>query len=246
MNLKFIQPLLAAIRFITIIPVGKTDRFDPGGMVPFFPLVGLMIGFLLWIFDGMVAHLWSRPVVAVLDVVFLAALSGAFHLDGLADTADGLFSHRSREQAMMIMKDSRVGAMGLVTITLSLALKWAGITELGDPERLALIIVPAYARAGILFGIKFLPYGRPDGGTGHGFFENPLSIRAFSGLAVIVALSFFLGWMAIFINIMFTAITVVLLILFKKSMGCITGDMLGAMCEVTESVLFLMMAIHLT
>ncbi len=89
---------IAAIKFITILPLGKTIIYDPKGMVPFFPVVGIILGALVSIFDHGVSRLWPGSVVAILDVIFLVVLTGAFHLDGLGDTADGLLGHRSREK----------------------------------------------------------------------------------------------------------------------------------------------------
>ena len=142
-------------------------------MVPFFPVVGIILGTMLSIFDQAALRLWSEPVVAVLDVCLLIVLTGALHLDGLGDTADGLLGHRPREEALAVMKDSRIGVMGLSAIIVGLSIKWAGIMSLGAHRSLLLVIVPAYARGGMLFGMRFLEYGRPDGGTGHAFFKDP-------------------------------------------------------------------------
>ena len=112
---------LSAIKFITILPGGRSDDFDPARMTPFFPAVGLVLGALVAGFDWAATHLWGLSLVSLLDVVLLAILSGAFHIDGLGDAADGLFSHRSRARMLEIMKDSRVGVMGRVAIGAALA-----------------------------------------------------------------------------------------------------------------------------
>jgi adenosylcobinamide-GDP ribazoletransferase len=234
--------LISAIQFITILPIGKPGHFDPRGLIRYFPVVGIIVGAMVSFFDQIALHLWSRPVVGILDVVFLAVITGAFHLDGLGDAADGMLGIRSREKALLIMKDSRVGAMGLVAILCGFSIKCAGIAGLDANRALLLIIIPSYARAGMIFGVRFLKYGRPDGGTGHSFFEKPLTIRDFIWVMIPITLSFFLGWSALVINIAFAAIVSILLIYFKRRMGCITGDMLGTMTEVTESLLFLILS----
>ena len=234
--------LISAIQFITIIPVGRADTFDPPRMIPYFPVVGLLLGILTAVFDQFATALWSRPVASLLDVLFLAVLTGAFHLDGLGDSADGLLGQRSKEKALTIMKDSRLGTMGLVAIVFGLALKWAGIAGLDADRTLLLIIVPAYARAGMLFGMRFLEYGRPQGGTGLDFFKSKLDWSAFWGLSAPVVLSLFLGWTFIWLNLAFFTLTAVLVRYFKRRVGCITGDMLGAMAEVLESGLFLLIS----
>lgn len=234
--------LISAIQFITIIPVGRADTFDPPRMIPYFPVVGLLLGSLTAVLDQFATALWSRPVASLLDVLFLAVLTGAFHLDGLGDSADGLLGQRPREKALTIMKDSRLGTMGLVAIVFGLALKWAGIAGLDADRTLLLIIVPAYARAGMLFGMRFLEYGRPEGGTGLDFFKSKLAWSAFWGLAAPVVLSLFLGWAFIWLNLAFVTLTAILVWYFKRRIGCVTGDMLGAMAEILESGLFLLIS----
>jgi adenosylcobinamide-GDP ribazoletransferase len=234
--------LFSAIRFITIVPVGRSDLFEPKNLIPFFPVVGLLIGVALALFDQLVLRVWPAPAAAVLDVVFLVVMTGAFHLDGLGDAADGLFSHRPREKALLIMKDSRVGIMGLVAVVCVLALKWAGLAHLGEQRMLALIVVPALARAGMIFGIRFLPYGRPEGGTGHSFFDEPLELKAFIWLLVPVGLSLLMGWRGILLILVFGGLTAATLLFYRRQMACVTGDMLGAMTEVSEAVLFLALA----
>jgi adenosylcobinamide-GDP ribazoletransferase len=133
--------------------------------------------------------------------------------------------------------------MGLVAIVFGLALKWAGIAGLDENRALLLIIVPAYARAGMLFGMRYLEYGRPDGGTGVDFFKSKLELTAFWGFTAPVVLSMLLGWTAFWLNLSFVALTAVLIWYYKRRVGCITGDMLGAMAEILESGLFLLVSI---
>jgi adenosylcobinamide-GDP ribazoletransferase len=231
--------LISALQFITILPLGKTESFDPPKMIPYFPLVGILLGLLVAIFDSVVIRFWTLPVAALLDVIFLAVLTGAFHLDGLGDAADGLLSPRSKDEALEIMKDSRIGTMGLVAIVFGLALKWGGIAGLNFYRCILLIIIPAYARAGILFAMRFFPYGRSNG-TGKPFFAQKLALNHFWGLVLPVGLSLILGLKAIWLNLAFAIIIGMILLFYKKRMGCITGDMLGAMVEITEAGLFLM------
>jgi adenosylcobinamide-GDP ribazoletransferase len=218
--------------------MGKAKSFDPPKMVPYFPLVGILLGLLVAAFDTIVVRFWAPPVVALLDIILLAVLTGAFHLDGLGDTADGLLGPRSRDEALEIMKDSRIGTMGLVAILFGLAIKWGGIAGLDAHRSIILILIPAYARAGILFGMRYLPYGRPDG-TGKPFFNEKLSWMHFWGLLLPIGLSLLLGLKALWLNMAFAIIIGSILFFYKKRMGCITGDMLGAMTELTEAGLFL-------
>lgn len=236
--------LIAAIQFITILPVGKHGKFQPEKMIPFFPVVGILLGLMVSLLDQIVLLIWSKPVASLLDVLFLIIITGAFHLDGLGDTADGLYGHRTKEKALSIMKDSRIGVMGIVAIICGLSVKWAGIIGLDVWRSLLLIIIPAYARGSILFGIWFLEYGRTDGGTGQPFFQNKLTITDFCWLIVPVLLSIFLGFKAILLNLVFLIIIAGILLFYKNKVNCITGDMLGAMVEITEAGLFLFVSIQ--
>lgn len=236
------KDLIAAIQFISILPVGKTVNLTPHKAAPLFPVVGILLGILVAICDITASAFWPQPVVALLDVCLLVILTGAFHLDGLGDAADGLYSQRPKDIALAIMKDSRTGTMGLVAITCCLALKWAGIYSLNEHRIFLLIIIPAYARAGMLFGIRFLEYGRPQGGTGLDFFQKPLQNTAFYPLIGLIALSFFAGWECLILNTGFFILTAIILWYYKKKIGCITGDMLGAMTEIIEAGLFLLIS----
>lgn len=234
---------ISAIQFITILPVGRTGTFNPPKMIPYFPMVGLALGGLTAVFDMVAVNLWSKPVASLLDVIFLALLTGAFHIDGLGDTADGLLGQRSKKKTLEIMKDSRLGTMGLVAIVFGLSIKWAGITGLDSHRSVWLILVPAYARCGMLFGMRLLDYGRPAGGTGLEFFREKLGFSTFWGLLVMVACSVWLGRQALGLNLGFGVITAAIIWYYKRRIGCITGDMLGAMTEITEAGLFLLASI---
>ncbi|MBF0201839.1 MAG: adenosylcobinamide-GDP ribazoletransferase [Desulfamplus sp.] len=241
---NFRVDLRSAILFMTVIPAGRQVSFSPSGMIRFFPVVGLMLGFLMLCSDLIASLFWQPPVVALMDVLILILLTGAFHIDGLGDTADGIFSHRSRKRALDIMKDSRIGMMGLVTVFSCLALKVAGIYSVkevcsGIETALILLIVPAYARAGMLFGIRSLKYGRAAGGTGHGFFQKKLPPKDFFWILIPAGLSLFLGFRGLLLNVVFALSLFLILMFYRKKMGCITGDMLGAMTEVMESTLFI-------
>ena len=242
------QYLRAAIQFITILPGGKTPAYYPREMIAYFPAVGLILGLILAAFDAVALQLWAGGFVsAILDVILLILLTGALHVDGLADSADGLFGHRDRETVLSIMKDSRIGVMGMAAVVCALSVKFAGISAIPAQASfqrfLILLLVPGFARSAMIFGIHWLPYGRPGGGTGFDLFENPITIKDYWGLGVCLLLCLFLGWRGIWMVFAFFGLVIGILVYYRRRMGCITGDMLGAMTEVTESMLFLAAAI---
>ncbi|MBU1055951.1 MAG: adenosylcobinamide-GDP ribazoletransferase [Proteobacteria bacterium] len=234
--------LKSAIQFLTILPAGKTSEFDANKIIPYFPVVGLIIGILVSAFDLIAFYLWPGYLVSILDVMLLAILTGALHIDGLGDMADGLLGHRPKEKALLIMKDSRMGAMGLVTIIFALAVKCGAIASLNESRNFILVLVPIYSRSTMIFGMKFLPYGRPDGGTAFDFFKESVKPYYFITLIIPIVFSYFLGVKGVILLYGFIIITGVILYYYKRRMGCITGDMLGAMVEITESCLFLIVA----
>ncbi len=234
---------IASLQFITAIPLGRPRPFDPRGIIVHFPLAGLAIGLVVALFDLVASAIWPPAVASVLDVVLLAAITGAFHLDGLADMADGLYGQREREKALAIMKDSRVGAMGLVAVACVLLVKTAGLGSIGHARFLALMIVPALSRSAMIVGMRVLPYARGREGTGSPFFETPLSTMDFKYLAAPLILSLFLGWRGLLMNLVFAVATVILVWFYRRRLGGITGDLLGAMVEILEAVLFLALSV---
>lgn len=234
---------IASLQFITAIPLGKPRPFDPKGIIIHFPLAGLAVGLVLALFDIVASAVWPPLVASVLDVVLLAAITGAFHLDGLADMADGLYGQREREKALAIMKDSRVGAMGLVAVACVLLVKSAGLGNIDHTRFLALLVVPALSRSAMMIGMRFLPYARGDEGTGSPFFETPLSTMDFKFVALPVFLSLFLGWRGLLMILVFVVATALLILFYRRKLGGITGDLLGAMVEILEAILFLALCV---
>ena len=236
------QGWISAVQFLTVIPcAGRNHIFDAGRALPFFPLCGLMLGGVVALVDAAASTLWMPPASSLLAVLALIILTGALHLDGVADTADGLYGRREPEKALAIMKDSRIGAIGAVVMVCCLAVKWIGISGISADRALWLVLVPAYARASVLFGIKLMPYGRPDG-TGSSFFHEPIQWQNFWGLALIIGLSLIAGRRMILINLGFAVIVIGILSYYRKKIGCITGDMLGAMIETMEAILFFILS----
>jgi adenosylcobinamide-GDP ribazoletransferase len=226
--------LASAIQFLTILPLKRTAIFDPVGMVPWFPVVGLIIGAMAALLDASTTPLFPLQLRALIVVVFLAVITGGLHLDGLADTADGLFSHRSRERALEIMKDSRVGVMGVVAVWVVMASKWAALAHLTENRWLYLILVPAAARLAMMVAIALLPYGREEG-TARAVYNKPLNWKSFVGGTPVLLLTLFLGpsgWIQISAWILGTAL---IILFYKRQMGCVTGDMLGATGEFMEA-----------
>ena len=113
---------LSAIQFLTRIPTPNVayDSNSLSRSVKFFPVVGLLIGSAAAVVHQLLTPHLPRLATALLVIVFLAAVTGCLHEDGLADTADGFGGGSNREQILVILKDSRLGSYGGVALTLSL------------------------------------------------------------------------------------------------------------------------------
>lgn len=214
-------------------------------MVAYFPLVGLLIGGLLVGVDLLGALIFPTPIRCIVDVLFLAAVTGALHLDGLADSADGLFSHRPRERMLEIMKDPRVGVMGVVTVIFCILLKIGGIEGIGENHIwLWLLIAPVLARVSQVIGLVFMKDARAGEGIGSTLYQKG-NYRILFGCLVPLALPFLFyfrtGALAL---IVFAASTATLLIYFHSRVGGMTGDTFGAMTEIVETVLLVAGAIE--
>lgn len=212
-------------------------QFDGRLAVWSFALTGLTIGLPPFLFMKYLSAVIPGQAMAVIIVLYMVLVTGALHLDGLADTADGLFSGRSREKMLEIMKDSRIGTMGAVAIVMVLITKTACVYAVQNP--LWLLIIPAYARYSMVFGVYMFGYAR-ETGTAAAFFGN-YSPMVFAQGAFLLAISYFLGPISFAVlNLSFIIYIYTITRLYKKRIGGITGDMLGAMCETCEAFLLIL------
>jgi adenosylcobinamide-GDP ribazoletransferase len=125
-----------ALQFLTRVPVPAWVGFQPDwlqGALRYFPLVGAVVGLSGALVLGTAAAWWPPGVAVVISMAFTVWMTGAFHEDGLADTCDALGGTVSREKALLIMKDSRIGTYGAVGLMLVLGLKGAVLTSLATP-----------------------------------------------------------------------------------------------------------------
>lgn len=232
--------LLAGFRFLTIIPFPwrseKDGHFFQASLL-WFPLIGLFIGAAVALPVGLCVTFLPPSVTAVFAMVLLAGISGCLHLDGLADSGDGLLSARPRERALAIMRDSRSGAMGMLFLIFVLLAKYAALSSLPSSVLLAAVVfMPMAGRAAILMSMALLPYARTGDGLGLLFYSTDKVAVAVLGILFcgVVALLFASLQVALSITLA-VFITVGLFSLWcVRKLGGATGDTLGAVCELTE------------
>jgi len=231
-----------AVSFFTRIPVPpvRSSEEDWQKSVAFYPLVGLIIGGLLWTVYQLGAQWFSPLLAAVLALVFWVYITGGLHLDGWMDLADGLGSSRPRDQALVIMKDSRVGAMGVLAAMMLLAVKGAALHELGQARPpLWLILAPAAARVYLLIAIRYWPYVQ-DNGIGSGLGKRLRTWHLLAAGAGLAALGWFVGREAVLLALALTLLgSLWFCRMIKRKLGGFTGDCYGALIEWSEAVCML-------
>ncbi|OGQ85459.1 MAG: cobalamin 5'-phosphate synthase [Deltaproteobacteria bacterium RIFOXYD12_FULL_56_24] len=231
-----------AIAFLTILPVRLPAELPADGLkrsAAFFSLAGWLIGGFLAGGAWLLAWLGLPPLVnAVLLVVLGAWLTRGLHLDGLADLLDGLGGGQTQERRLAIMKDSAIGAFGVIGLVLLLVLKIACLASLlingGELFFFVLLAAPVTARWAMAALACGGQYPRA-GGTGHAF-VGKVGLRELALGLLLLAPLIWWSWSAALI-ILGAAMLPAFWLRFKatKALGGVTGDVLGASCELGEA-----------
>lgn len=227
-----------AIVFLTRIPVPwKIPDFDTrlSRSTPWFPVVGLLVGAIGAVTWLLADALFGRVIASIAAVAATVLVTGAFHEDGLADTFDGLGGSPERERALEIMKDSRLGTYGALVLMLVLLGRVVALAELALLAPLALVGAHVVARWSSLPLIRGMPYARAEGGTGKpfaaGIAESDL-VLATTFTAIVTLLLW--GLKAVVVWLAVVAVSLLLARWFRRRLGGITGDALGAVNQFTE------------
>ncbi|HEU4622652.1 MAG TPA: adenosylcobinamide-GDP ribazoletransferase [Burkholderiaceae bacterium] len=242
---------LIALQFLTRVPIPSWIGFESQWLhasARHFPLVGMLVGTCAAAVLWASAWWWPMPIAVVLSIVATVWLTGGFHEDGLADTCDGLGGAVSRERALEIMKDSRLGSYGALGLVLMLALKALALVSLANVDLVqacgAIVFAHTVSRAATVVLLRVLPYA---GDPAHAK-AKPMAQRV-SHMGVFIALA----W-GVFIAVPLCAIAVrpvttatiatiacacVCGRWFKKRLGGYTGDTLGATQQLTEVACYL-------
>ena len=233
---------LVALQFLTIVPVripSEIAKEDFGRSLLYFPLAGMFIGLAL---SGttFLSTFLPNPVVAVLIVILSIVLTGGIHLDGFADTCDGFYGHRSKEQILEIMRDSRVGVMGAAGVFCLLALKCTLIATI--PHHVLwklLIMMTVFARWSQVLVCCTSNYAREEGKARY-FVEYAGKKELLAGGIFAVVLFLFLMKLPGLVLFVLSLLPLVLFISYaKRKLDGVTGDVIGAASEIAEvAVLF--------
>lgn len=231
---------LSAIRFLTILPLGRKDPSETSlaAATVYFPLVGLILGLLLVGLNALLPIFgFSALVSSLILVVTLIVITGGMHLDGLSDTFDAFCSGKSKEEMLDIMRDPHIGVMGVMSLVSVILLKVGLLYELsGHLKIIALILMCVLSRWSAVFQICIFHYARKEG-KAKVFFQNKRIISPVIATIFAIAVAAGIGR-----GMGMAALSVVAVCSYfwgkfvsRKIYG-ITGDTLGAAIELAEVV----------
>ena len=237
-----------ALSFLTTLPAGSFSSEVPeetlGQTVAWFPLVGLLLGLILFFSTCFFKLFFSPAICAALVLLIHFFITGGFHLDGVADTADGLMSGKpEREEIFSIMKDSYLGSMGATALILLLLLKYSALIVIISKAPLTLIIFPILGRYAIVQLTFNSTYARAEGGLG-AIFTNHCNQREWLSAAIITLVSglLFAGFAGLLSCFAIALYVVIIHYVAQRRLGGVTGDILGYACESGEALVLLILA----
>ncbi len=235
---RVLRPAVAAVSFLTRIPVPGAERIDAGDVVRgafLFPVVGGVVGGLSGLLADVAAERIPALAAGALAVGAAALLTGALHFDALADTADALGA-REREHALEIMRDHAVGAFGAVALVVVCLLDAALIGTLAVTHDAALVGVAAGAagRSAMLLPGLALPYARAEGGQGAVLADIGVATVA-AGAVIALLLALPAGWAGIAGAAAAALVALACTLAARRTLGGMTGDVLGATAKLAET-----------
>ncbi|NOG85122.1 MAG: adenosylcobinamide-GDP ribazoletransferase [Planctomycetes bacterium] len=257
------------LQFLTAVPIAKSQRRripKISNIAFWFPIVGICIGIVLTGFYLLVLQLFPDLIADAIILIVYIAMTGGFHLDGFADSCDGLLGGNNRESRLEIMRDSRVGAYGVICLIVTIGLKYlclvsidpksmVGISLFFDQDvmgRISPVLLSAFEKGKILLFMcvvgrwsqilcaSISTYARDDAGTGQIIVETlNLKHLLFSSLVPGILVFFFCGLKSIYVLFIVLIVCIMFTSYVKGKIGGMTGDTLGAANEISELIVLL-------
>lgn len=202
----------------------------------FFPLVGLLIGLLLALGNYLFSLILPKPLILWFTIGLLAFITRGFHLDGFADTIDGLASGGTRQKILEVMRDSRIGAFGVISLILLLGAKYLALDQISNHSTLySLILMTVMGRNSMVLVCYRSLYARSGEGLAKPFTENlrtremVISLASAFGIALLL-----MGVKGIVVFLGIGLFSLGYRLFFIKRLGGVTGDILGGANELAE------------
>jgi adenosylcobinamide-GDP ribazoletransferase len=241
-----IRSLRAAVSFLTVLPVANADG-SPGERLgrAYFPAIGALIGFAAGVACMLSAAVTTPLLGAAVAVAVLAMMTGALHLDGLADSIDGLMARGDAARRLEVMRDPRLGSYGVTAIAVVLLLEVAAIASMSPLRALVgLVIAGALSRLATLAVITFVPYVR-QAGLGVAAWDERrrgLDLTLGAATAAVVCL---LDWKRALVSLPLVALVgVTMAVAARRRVGGATGDICGAVAELSQLAALLVFAVR--
>lgn len=244
------RALLTAVRFLTRIPVPDglagnmaTYQDDLRRSVPYFPLVGMMIGAVTIAAVGTAERCWFFPLALLLGLAVELFVTGAFHEDAVADFYDAFGGGWSREDVLRIFRDSRLGSYGVMGVTISFAVRYAAILACGHAWAVALLASSTLGRtAYLMLMLRLEPIASPDGlakevGTRLGI--GGLLVGLLFSLPGALPLAIFLPYQAATAAVLIVVLCEGARSYLQERIGGVTGDCLGWTCYQAQLIVLL-------
>ena len=239
---------LRALSFLTILPCGQvtlSEERELARSMAFFPLVGLVIGLILSLGNYLFSLLFPQTLALWLTIGLLVFLTRGLHLDGFADTLDGLATGGPKEKILEVMRDSRIGAFGVIGLILLIGAKYLALDQISNSSvPYSLILMAVMGRQSMVLVCCRSSYARPNGGLAKPFTENlgycemALSLVSAFGIALLV-----MGVKGILLFFGISLFSLAYRFFFIKKLGGVTGDILGAANELTELLCLILLVI---
>ena len=238
---------IVAFEFLTIMPSPLKVAFredDLGRSMSVFPLVGLLLGGMLVLLNTVLSPFLAERIVNIIILASLVVVTGGLHIDGFMDTLDGIASSGKKDTILRVMRDSNVGAIGVIGAILLVLLKWEALNGLPGREKIiALLLMPAVGRWGMTFITYLSPYVRKEG-LGRSFSQGISAGGLYFATLTVLVLSILLAGVSGLVIILVTGLLgFIWSKWFTKKIGGITGDVLGAFNEILETMVLLIFSI---
>lgn len=230
------------IQFLTRIPINlqlDVSRDDLSKAVIYFPVVGGIIGFFLILFYYLFSSSFDRGILLFLIILLEVLITGGLHIDGLSDTFDGIFSNRSKERILEIMKDPNVGTFGMLSIIFLFGFKYLLLYYLSKDLLVIIFFMPIVARFCVVLASSISKYSR-EKGLGNLFIGQTSRQQVgisflFTMIPILFCKKLLFGY------IVSVGFTLYFVHYISKRIDGITGDVLGAIVELNEVIFLLSM-----